>query len=279
MDHRSFDRMVRLLGGTTSRRTALRSVFAAALGGGAVSGAEAKSAQSGRHDRPDAQGVCGKGKANRCRKNSDCCTNFCDKPKGRPGRCRCIRENQPCTKKQTCCKGLACTDGTCGSKNPPPPATIDNGDPCVADDVCTDANASCTTYSLGVKVGTYCILPSTKSCGDDDDCVSSFCNGGTCAAACTVCASGCPYTTINDAYNAAASGDVIGIAPGAYDEYLAPTFALTLRRCGSEGVVDWNDTTYGYGTLRLYEIDDTVTVEDIEFNGTGNTDAGALVWL
>jgi hypothetical protein len=34
----------------------------------------------------------------------------------------------------------------------------------------------------------------------------------------TVCASGCDYTTITDAINAAASGDIIVIGPGTYTQ-------------------------------------------------------------
>ncbi|MGI9254615.1 MAG: hypothetical protein ACR2J8_12790, partial [Thermomicrobiales bacterium] len=278
MDHRSFDRIARLLGAATSRRATLRSVIAAALGGGAVSGAEAKTSHPYRHDRPDAQGPCGKGKKSRCRKHSDCCTRYCDKPNGRLGRCRCIKANNPCTEKQTCCKGLACSGGTCRSKRPPRPTTIDTGDPCVAGDVCTDAQATCTTYALGLIPGTFCLGSAAANCGNDDDCASSFCNSGTCAATCTVCASGCEQTTIAGAVAAASTGSVIGIAPGTYDEKVTPTTEITLRRCGSAGIVDWNDTSDSY-SLVLFGINDTVTVEDIVFNGTGASGIGAFIIL
>lgn len=56
------------------------------------------------------------------------------------------------------------------------------------------------------------------------------CQNGVC---CTVCASGCPFTTINDALNEAAAGATVRLCPGTYVERVFIVQDLTLVGMGS----------------------------------------------
>lgn len=132
-----------------SRRTGFRASLAAAAAGLAAHGipaAEAKKEKSGdgpgkgaktrensrtadnhgstpaiagptgpvdaRANGPAAAGPCGDGSVadNRCSKNSDCCTKYCDTANKR---CRCKGAGQSCSTTTNCCSGMSCTNGTC----------------------------------------------------------------------------------------------------------------------------------------------------------------------
>ncbi|MFM9107033.1 MAG: hypothetical protein ACKOWF_10095, partial [Chloroflexota bacterium] len=139
---------------------------------------------------------------------------------------------------------------------------------------CADAAATCTTYaSAGAPSGTYCLLPDGGPCAENDDCAAAHCTAGSCTS-CTVCASGCPHDNIQDAYNASSAGDVILIAPGDYNGGVTNVKQeITFRRCGSEGVVAWNNTVDSYSIAGFINSASpaayTITVEDIEFTATG----------
>ncbi|MFM9105366.1 MAG: hypothetical protein ACKOWF_01550 [Chloroflexota bacterium] len=128
MDQSSFDRIARLLGSRTNRRIglpALIGVFwpAVAAPGDAVAARRKRPAAAnpgGENSRaahePFPEGPCGDGSsaANKCRKHADCCTRYCKKgAPGRAGRCRCVKIGKRCKKRQTCCGGAACMNGTC----------------------------------------------------------------------------------------------------------------------------------------------------------------------
>ena len=76
---------------------------------------------------------------------------------------------------------------------------------CCDDTQCTDPNRSfCTNHICGT------------TCTSSSQCPGgSICSGGTCMP-CDVCASGCDFDSVQDAVNAAASGDTIYICPGEY---------------------------------------------------------------
>ncbi|MGI9254507.1 MAG: hypothetical protein ACR2J8_12230, partial [Thermomicrobiales bacterium] len=133
MDQSRFDRITRMFAMPVSRRAGIAAV-AAALSGRGIMADAAPVAAGGLV----ATGVCGSGKNSRCGSNSDCCTNYCDTKKKR---CRCIKRNQPCKTKQTCCAGMACKNGRCqpsdaGCK----PATCPDG--CCAGGICQNGRSA-----------------------------------------------------------------------------------------------------------------------------------------
>jgi predicted outer membrane repeat protein len=121
VDHSSFDRIARLLGGAASRRTGFKAL-GALLAFGAVD------ADARKRARPGKEGPCGNGKrkANSCKKNSDCCTGICNTKLGRKnrdgkGRCRCLQKGTACTVSKNCCNSMSCTSGVCGNTPAPGP--------------------------------------------------------------------------------------------------------------------------------------------------------------
>jgi len=128
MDERQVDCLTRGVARVVDRRTGLRGLLALGAAALAVSltGSE-QSAARNRNGRVTIQGPCGDGsvQANKCNKNADCCTDFCDKsktPKGAKGRCRqrnsqCIPTGDSgCSEAQDCCdfgQGAGCNQGTC----------------------------------------------------------------------------------------------------------------------------------------------------------------------
>ncbi|MFM9106405.1 MAG: right-handed parallel beta-helix repeat-containing protein [Chloroflexota bacterium] len=288
MDGRAFDRLTRLLAGKVTRRAGAAAAVAGIAGAAGIPGPAGAEEKSGKHGsghgsgksreqaktrRPGAAGPCGDGsdKANQCAKAGDCCTGICDRAAGKTtGRCRCVRAGKKCGADRNCCSGRSCVKGTCARQKPPRPPVpqpVDTGEACSAGSVCKASAASCTTYALGVMTGTYCLLPAAAACQDDDDCVSSFCNGGSCEAACTVCASGCPKTSVSAALAAASADGVIGVGPGTYDDTVEVDKSITVRRCGSAGTVEMQTTTPGKNVFRVLNLDATLTLKDLELTG------------
>jgi hypothetical protein len=143
---------------------------------------------------------------------------------------------------KTCAADGDCISGSCTGNV----CAVGLGEACTNTDTCA-GDSTCSTYLLGAPVGTFCLLPATKTCENDDHCESSFCTKSACAAACTVCASGCPQTSISSAWSAASAGDEIGIAPGTYDLAIGSIgMDITFRRCGSTGTVAWGNSTYAH---------------------------------
>ncbi|MFM9107197.1 MAG: hypothetical protein ACKOWF_10935 [Chloroflexota bacterium] len=188
MDHSSFDRIARLLGGAASRRAGLGAVFGVLAGLAAAPDLKARP-RRGAAPRRSAKpaGPCGDGSgaANHCAKDSDCCTGYCKKARsGKGGRCRCIKRGKPCTTTQTCCGGGRCTDGTCPRRNtgPKPPRPVATGRPCtVGKTVCSRTGAACVVYAGGASAQTYCLLPDGAACEQATDCVQGYCGSGGCA--------------------------------------------------------------------------------------------------
>jgi predicted outer membrane repeat protein len=174
---------------------------------------------------------------------------------------------------------MTCVSGKCGF---PPPAPVPTGQPCDADtDTCADDAASCTEYQTGTPNGTYCLLPDASACTAAGECESDACTAGVCVTSCTVCASGCPYTTIPDAMIGVGPGGTIHIAPGVYDSYgnvnAAEVDNLTLRRCGARGEVRWTSTS----DLYCFHIDGAyaATLENLTFFGTNSEPGYNLITM
>jgi hypothetical protein len=161
MDGQEFDRRLRSLHRSLDRRRGLASVLgltAAALSG-ALSAPPQAEAKPRSRKPVHVAGPCGDSgpHANRCQKNSDCCSNDCNKKAGRKyGRCR--------------------------TPSPPPPCTA-LGDSCApgADPCCTNVNpnATCGSTFAGISpanwtcqdcaqpptaAGAYCQTPNGNQC-------------------------------------------------------------------------------------------------------------------
>ncbi len=262
MEEGSFDRLARLLGGGATRRTGLRVLMAAMVGlpvamDAADAGAAKKERRGaetrGGEDEVDAEKrPCGpKPRDNRCTKHGDCCTKYCKKSKkkgAKVGRCRCVRAGRKCKRGMTCCGGSTCKKGKCTRPTPPPgPACGATGATCTADEAC---------------------------------CSGLLCKNGACAVcAPDVCASGCAFTSVNDAYAAATAGDTIYIDSGTYPTGISITKDITLAACpgvtGAKLVPDRvlkepGDTYY---VVMTEDRTDTttlhsVTLRNLEFEGT-----------
>jgi hypothetical protein len=204
----------------------------------------------------------------------------------------CIPEGGSCAPKLTaashgdprefaldCCGSLLCHNATCVG-----PQSVRNGDPCIEDyDSCEDPDATCTTYQFDTPAGTYCLLPRKAVCEDDLDCISRDCPGGVCVAcsheACiTPCVpivckgNACTYDTIQDAINAATSGDVIDIGPGQYVEDLTVDRDIVLRACKGKPVTIQN-ATYDTRTISVTG-DFLLELIDITVEGLSDIEGG-----
>ncbi|MFM9105420.1 MAG: hypothetical protein ACKOWF_01820 [Chloroflexota bacterium] len=227
MDRSEFDQIARLLGGAASRRAGLKAAFAALVGGagGLAAGAQAEAKPRSRGEREEERSEadaekrpCGpKPKDNRCRKDRDCCTNYCVRKKKKQGkgkrsigRCRCVKVGRKCKSGQKCCGGTVCQTGICTPRQPG----------CKADGAACSANAEC--------------------------CANSYCDGAACApkTVCTVCPT-CAYTTVQaaiDALQTSASMSTVRIAGGEYVEDLTVTGKIELANCNGEAVTLRNAT-------------------------------------
>jgi hypothetical protein len=186
MDHGSFDRVARLLAGGATRRSGLRALVGAMFGGPVAVAAVAADAEAAKKERRGAETrggedevdaekrPCGpKARDNRCRKHKDCCTKYCQKPKGKAkiGRCRCIKPGKKCKGKQKCCGGAICQNRKCTKNGGVPTAA-----PCVSGETCAAEGAVCTAYTdAGAPSGTHCTLPLGSACTGDPDCTCYHC--------------------------------------------------------------------------------------------------------
>ena len=236
MDSRSFDRLAASIGTATSRRGAIRATLGALIAGiVGIRGVDVDAARRSRLNEvfgPLPEGPCAANPVgNDCRADKNCCTKNCHR-----GKCRWVRPGGRCSSNRQC-KSHLCQNGRCSSSNP----GVASGEACTRTTSCADAAAICTGYTFGWP-GEFCLLPTGAACLDDGECASGLCTLAGCAETCTVCADGCPHTTIGAAVAAAPEDGVIGVAPGSYDEAVIFEERTILRRCGSRGEVLWTTT-------------------------------------
>jgi hypothetical protein len=227
MDQTSFDRITRLLGGATSRRSGVTAALGAALGlGGLTRVADAKQTGAGKNKgKPGKEGPCGNGsrQVNICTKDKDCCTGLCNTKAGKTnrdgkGRCRCVQKGKACTANRNCCNGMTCANGVCSGGSGPKPTP-------------------------------------------------------TCATTPDVCASGCAFTTVQAAINAATAGATIVIGQGTYVEELTINKDLVLEGCPTATIIDtgiFTDTLNAH-TVRI--LGGTVELRNLTIDGTGDIDS------
>ncbi|MFM9106148.1 MAG: dickkopf-related protein [Chloroflexota bacterium] len=195
MDVRRFDRMARLLGSATTRRAGLGAAVAAAFGAAAWSG----NARGRGETEPE--GPCGDGSRadNICSADKQCCTNHCDRLSGR---CRCLQRGERCKANQTCCGGHSCIDNHCTSVRPPAPPTS-------------------TAAPTATPTGTLTPSPTPTNTPVPEPC--------------TVCASGCQFSSVNAAIKATPAGGTITVAPGTWETFADVYHDITIRGCVAQG--------------------------------------------
>jgi hypothetical protein len=89
--------------------------------------------------------------------------------------------------------------------------------------------------------------------------------GGLGAADCTVCASGCAFSSVQAAIDAATAGGTITVCPGAYNENLTIPTNLTLAGAGDGVILDGNKK----GSVVIVQDDVTATIQGVTIvNGT-----------
>ena len=282
MDHRSFDRLARALGGASTRRGALAALAGFAAGAGLGSaGRDADAKKKRRKCDP----ACAAGQT--CMK----------------GACICDNGGSVCGA-NCCATGQRCESGACVS---PPAQCIAAGEackgvgrPCCAGTVCASGQAG--------QDDVACHVPAGGACQVTADCVyDATCTDGTCVANqrprpvpaqdCTVCASGCPYATIEAAIAAAAPGAVITVAAGTYaptpidtpfsgggsTDYLTIRRPVTLKACtaGENVVVSCpreNNAPQWFTNCLLVMGTQGVTLEGLTLQGPGGSNdvAGVL---
>ncbi len=196
MDDARFDGLARLLAKAGSRRNAVRAALG--LAAGAVTGLVAtETSAKRRKGGPSAAGPCGSGKVkdNRCKRDSQCCTNICErnlKNKDKKGRCRCRNWGEACTEDRNCCvrrgQQMVCLDGICTSPTCTPPASCGVDGDCCPGQGCFETNCLTLCNADSCPNG-CCIGPTMCFLHEAQPPSGGFC--GTGGEACTVCAGDC----------------------------------------------------------------------------------------
>ncbi len=199
MDERRFDAALRALNAGTTRRRGLAAAAGVRLGRGV---ATASAASRGKKPKPE--GPCGDGSAaaNRCTKNSQCCTKYCAEDM-----CRCKPNYMSCGNDAHCCSGL-CVNGRCDGGCKPEGTRCEENFNCCSGLACVESRcassnkAKCSKSNCaGCCDGTVCRAGSRQgacgasgaacaACGAGKTCTAS----GVCAGLCGECSSLTPVT-------------------------------------------------------------------------------------
>ena len=206
MDSGQFDRLAQRIG--TGHR---RQVLGAALSGiVALVGLPAAPETRARKRKVKVEGPCGNGriKDNRCKRDTQCCTGFCDKKKGKApyGRCRCRKLNQSCQEDRNCCatadQPMSCVAGTCQTTG----SCVAQGGPCGDETVCCTGleclAGTCEEPVLCVPLGGACTTGGTDCCTDpaaNATCTAGICRDpGYCTT--TLDAAGCGFSPVEQVW-------------------------------------------------------------------------------
>ncbi len=137
-------------------------------------------------------------------------------------------------------------------------------------------NTQCCTGVCNKEQGRCRCLKRGDACKSDENCCGEtrckkgVCGSGAAPGDCTVCASGCEYSTIQAAVDAAASGAVITIGEktGGYPENVTIPKSLTLQACNGTPVIN---PTSGNGIELPFSDGDTraVTLSGLTLEGSG----------
>ena len=95
------------------------------------------------------------------------------------------------------------------------------------------------------------------------------------AASFTVCATGCDYSVIQDAVDAASNGDVIKVAAGTYDERLVIDKRLSFIGSGSDSTIVQPTYAPSAGQYDVQIDASGVVIQDFQFDFNGADDLRA----
>lgn len=309
MDGGSFDRLTRMLAGGVSRRAgigvALGSLVAGALNG--LPGVSAKNGAARRDEKAPCRNV-----GSACSNGSECCSGRCLPKSGGTGfRCAKRRSKKKGDNSggggsadiaiptgQACGAGDSCAsrDAVCTvySDDAAPDGTyctLPLGMACTTDMECTCYHCAVPNGGLDsqgrsgrVGLALACCGQEGIACGNDQECCDGLiCTDGACAPPCVsdVCANGCPYTTVEEAYAAKAAGSTIYIGTGTYATQVAITKNMTFDACDGETPV-LEPARDSYGPDSYYSIFTeaetapqsafAVTIRNLTLQGTSNRD-------
>lgn len=124
-------------------------------------------------------------------------------------------------------------------------------------------------------------IPESTCCADSECDAGEVCQDGVCGtpAPCDVCASGCPFVSVQAALDAASNGDTITICAGTYDETVTIARDLTLSGAG-DGENPAANTILdgaGAGTVLTIATGAAVTLKTLRVTG-GNADLGGGIY-
>lgn len=164
-----FEELTRKMGSATSRRSVLRGMGAAVVGGVAATVLKPFRADAAC---PAGTSVCGSA----CCPAGAACTN-------RAKSCCCAKGETPCN--NACCKaGVACADlanSVCGCpKGTTPCGSGTTLKCCNKGTACTPSNATCQPVSTFATASSTCCKDVGASCVGNSECCSNFCLSGFC---------------------------------------------------------------------------------------------------
>jgi hypothetical protein len=211
-----------------------------------------------------------------CQSDSDQLGDAC----GQPGQfCQddgaCACDASSCAACQSCqptglcsatCDGIGCCNG----------ATCQPG---TANDACGTNGETCQICSNATPV---CVNGACAACSEANPCpAGQFCAGGACLP-CDVCASDCPFASVQDAINDAGTldGDTIVICPGIYSPPISVNKSITLVGAGNGEAAASNTILDAAGNGRVMLINEhvTATLQDLRITGGTYGDQGAGIY-
>lgn len=163
--------------------------------------------------------------------------------------------------------------GPCGDRGRKANACRKNDDCCTG--VCDTSVGKTNLDGKGrcrcMRKGGACSA-NRNCCGSSMKCINGACRKpGACTA--TVCASGCPFTSVNAAYAAAADGATIYIGPGAYPTGFEVNKSITLAACGGTPTLTpdrVNPDAMIYESTTDTVTRHTVTLQGLNLHGSDN---------
>lgn len=225
MDGKQFDRLARAYGAFATRRTALGGLGAVTFGALVATGASIVGARGDRN-----RGVAAERKRRKRKKKA--CVPDCDRKICGPDGCAGTCGSCP---GPTVCNGQGQCIG-CGSSGDCPAVTCQAAS-CTSDTCTYTPVANGTACATGVCCGGGCADTQTDPlhCGACGNRCSSkeTCRAGQCEATCDVCTSGCAFTSVQAAIDAATPGATIRLCAQLHQGAFDITKNLTLEGVGA----------------------------------------------